>query len=610
MISSKNVAFPSYRRGPALWRFRHCPHGRAGRQSLQVLLSWILRTENRRIFRSIACLATIAAGAVCAPALTAQSQQDVGGEWTAKYFFEPSYANPQMDADDSSMMSIGDIDGDMVADFVFVALGANGSDGGLIAVSGSTGQRLWSFVYLLDLGIQGTPNTAICTIQDLDGDSICEILASDRHASASGSQRNSGIVTVHSGRTGALVWKFDDPDLMGDNLGLGLAGLSDLNGDGFAEFAVSANEDTQGSWASVIHIFSGRDFTLMNSITEPTSGQTRTFSVMSGLDQKIDADLDGAPDLLVRTGAISAELISPLTGMTVYEAVDCFVSKGPPLADVTVLDDLDGDGIPDYVSPLGSSDGVACFSGGTGFEIWRRELAQGSGAGWSIARLPDQDGDGVQDLAVGAHQAQIQNYQGTGKLHFLSGADGKRQRAVRSGVLGFPNELYFGVAAFYDDASELLFVREGGVIPGSSTGVGPAIALEFMPFLVASDESVSASVGGLIQFDLEFPTEYGGSFYALGVSASGTGPVFLRDVKVPLTMDAWLHASIRNSLPDVFVHRTGQLDARASGTVLLGVPPGALSSAVGNSVWFAAICGTTQSQPSLSSVAWRIDVLP
>jgi FG-GAP repeat len=565
---------------------------------------------NRLTLRSMTCKIVAAAIICSAPSWAAQSNQNVGGEWEAEYYFEPAYTNPPMKANGSGMMAIGDIDFDGVVDFVFVASGSVNSDGGLIAVSGATGQRIWSFGYLLDLGVQGTPNGAICLVQDLDGDSFCEILAADRLASVTGSQRNSGVVTLHSGRTGALLWMIDDPDVLGDQLGRGLAGLGDINGDGFAEIAVSAYEDIQNSWACVIHIFSGSDFSLMSSITEPISGQTRTFSFMSGLDQRIDADLDGVADLLVKTGPASSELISPVTGQTIYEAVDCCVAIGPPLAGVTVVDDLDGDGFPDYVSPLGTVDGVACFSGRTGHEIWRRELAQGSVAGVSITRLPDQDGDGIEDLAVGAPQAKILNYQGSGKLHFLSGATGKRQRAVLSGVLGFPDERYLGVSAFYDDASSLLFVREGGVIPGAGTGVGPAIALRFKPFLEASAQSISASAGGLVQFDLDFPVEHAGSFYALGVSATGTGPIKIKDLKIPLTMDSWLQASIANTLPRVFVNRLGLLDAQGKGTVLLGVPPGALSSAVGTSFWFAAVCGSTQVRPSLSSVAWRLDIEP
>lgn len=538
-----------------------------------------------------------------------QAGQDVGGEWEVQYWFEPAYLSPRMDADSTSMLSIGDIDQDGVSDLAFVAVGANGSDGGLIAVSGATGAQIWSFGYLLDLGVQGTPSSSICKIPDLDGDSVCELVAGDRLASLVLGQANSGLVTVHSGRTGELLWSCSDADRYGDNLGEYVAGLGDLNGDGFAEIAIGADQDVHSNWSDVIHIFSGADFSLLHSITEPVLGQSRVFGAMSGLDQQIDANADGVPDLLVQVAAARCELICPVTGFVHYSISDCVVAKGPPVADSVSFEDLDGDGVPEIVSALGTADGVGCFSGSTGMPIWRREFVSGSSAGWCIESIPDQDGDSVEDLIVGAHLSNIQGYPGTGKIHFLSGDSGKRQRAVLSGVLGFSNERNFGISVSFDRESQILFVREGGTIPGSSPTSGPVLAMEFSPFLIADRSEVSASAGATVRFDIDFPIGRAGDFYALGVSGSGIGPVSLRGVEVPLAMDSWLRASIAGTLPDVFVQRVGVLDTNGDGVAFLVVAPNSLSSVVGSSFWFAAVCGTSRNQPSLSSIARRIEVV-
>lgn len=93
------------------------------------------------------------------------------------------------------------------------------------------------------------------------------------------------------------------------------------------------------------------------------------------------------------------------------------------------LGDVDGDGLSDVVASApvlgGSRPGsVTLYSGANGQPIWTRTgEANGDFFGWVVACAGDVNGDGVQDLAVGApghDQPQVN----AGKAYVLSGIDG------------------------------------------------------------------------------------------------------------------------------------------------------------------------------------------
>ena len=86
-------------------------------------------------------------------------------------------------------------------------------------------------------------------IGDVDRDGVPDIVTSAPTSSAGGSQ--AGRVYVYSTRTGKLLWNVDGH--ADDQLGIGLEGAGDTNGDGIPDVIASAPE------AAVAYVYSGSD---------------------------------------------------------------------------------------------------------------------------------------------------------------------------------------------------------------------------------------------------------------------------------------------------------------------------------------------------------------
>jgi FG-GAP repeat protein len=537
--------------------------------------------------------------AISSNSLVAQQDYSVGGDWQTQFVYAPVATQPFMEPYIRSAIAVEDLDGDGIDELAFASF----AQGGLFLVSGATGNTLWAYSYQLSLGVQASPVNSFATVPDMDGDGVPELLAGDPNFYY-GNPSITGVIFLHSGFTGNLIWQGMSNNY-GDALGRGGTGLGDVNGDGISDFAVSAGRESNWAWVNAIHIFSGANQSLISSFTNMGGASGPEYGPLDGLGQQIDADSDGIADFLVKVGSFSAEMKSPVTGQTIYTVDDCLLAQSAGPTQVVVIDDLDGDGIPEFVAPLATVDGVACHSGANGAELWRRELL--GDAGDALSMINDLDGDGFFDLAVGAPTSKIANSTSTGKIHFLSGASGMRIRRVNSGFLNLSIESGLGISLVYDPDSQLLFTREIQAYGG--TLVGPLIALKFEPFLKADVNSISAFAGGSVQFALDFPEDQGGQLYALAVSGVDGAPTIIQDVTIPLSASPLLAASIHNTLPPVFPGgRIGRLDPDGNGAVQMVLPPGVLSSRVGSTLFFAAVVGPTNQEISMSSVAIALEI--
>ncbi len=141
-----------------------------------------------------------------------------------------------------------------------------------------------------------------------------------------------------------------------------------------------------------------------------------------------DVDLDGVPDVLIlRDFQGNVDLVSGGSGATILTFATGPV-PGQRLAAIELLDDVDGDGVPDlavgdswFQSNLGR---VRAFSGAGGGLLWTALGGTPAGRfGQDLVRRSDANGDGVTDLLASAN-VDLATPNQTSSVSALSGASG------------------------------------------------------------------------------------------------------------------------------------------------------------------------------------------
>lgn len=124
-----------------------------------------------------------------------------------------------------------------------------------------------------------------------------------------------------------------------------------------------------------------------------------------------------------------------------------------------------------------------------------------------------------------------------------------------------------------------------------------------------SASNVSASLGGTIDFDLNFPLTEAGHPYQLLASRSGVGPTRIVGVEIPLTRDAFLLTMLQ-SPPPFFTGLTGTLDGLSMATAGLNLPAGAASSLADSTVHFSAVTLNPLGRPMVASWPVALNIMP
>lgn len=309
---------------------------------------------------------------------------------------------------------VSDLNSDGVGDAL---LGTAWGGRTVFAISGRDGRTIWSYDTYQDSIASGWVY-CVASIDDLDGDSIREVLA--------GTGTDCQTVFCFSGATGEILWRFYAQDAIGS-----VCAIPDVNGDGYADVVAGAwgnNRDrrvycisgnSRGNQPEVIWSYTADgDVYCVRSIPDVNH---------SGIDDVIASTwgnyvycLEGGNGQLIWSTNISrygmkVELLGDITGDTIPEVIvgswnpAVIVLDGrsgsqrwrsPVGGDVwTVypINDVNGDGKPDVVG--GSGDGnVYCFSGSDGAIIWNY-----STGGWvnSVRSIADVNGDMFDDVIAG-----------------------------------------------------------------------------------------------------------------------------------------------------------------------------------------------------------------
>jgi VCBS repeat protein len=252
---------------------------------------------------------------------------------------------------------------------------------------------------------------------------------------------------ARSPRTGEELWKHEETE--SENLGWDLTLAGDHDGDGHPDLFVGAPGGASGR----VYLLSGKDGTVLR--TYVPRGSAGSFGwYVARLD---DLDGDGHPDLVVgapfardaRGESVGAAwAISSATGNELrhWEGTDRRGGFGGVVARVA---DLDGDGKGEIaIAAPGTEDQtrtvpgeVRIYSSRTGKELRRWSGSQpGELFGRMIIATGDLDGDGVDDVAIGAPWHRRGDADRVGRVELRSGRTG----AVLASLLGDEADCWFG----------------------------------------------------------------------------------------------------------------------------------------------------------------------
>lgn len=186
----------------------------------------------------------------------------------------------------------GDVDGDGHADVVTRSY-EYGAFGTIHVLSGVDGSELYSFHGDYLLAYAGLGRLAPCG--DADGDGLPDYMVGQDEVTG----LSKGIATIHRGYDGAIIHRWEG-QAAGQRFGDKVAGPGDLDGDGFADYAVGApGADT--SDPGRVYLFSGRDFSLMQVLTSPSPDEGSFGYPVANLGADVNGD--GAVELLTADGS-------------------------------------------------------------------------------------------------------------------------------------------------------------------------------------------------------------------------------------------------------------------------------------------------------------------
>jgi FG-GAP-like repeat/FG-GAP repeat len=296
---------------------------------------------------------------------------------------------------------IGDVDHDGVNDFVTSAPTKNihGENAGRVYVySGRTGALLWS--------ADGAPGdqlgSGIECAGDVDGDGVPDVIASAPYIDTA---------YVYSGRDGRVLLTLHGAT-KGDNFGQHVASAGDVDADGHADIIIGApNAAAAGKDAGGAYVYSGKDGHLLLALAGERPGDMFGSTVTGYADGKYRFLVVGAPS----AGPRKAGRVYVYSGLArrpkfVIDADATGVALGYMF--VSVLGDVDGDGVPDIFASdwsnaaKGPGTGrVYVYSGRTGQRLYTFTGATpGEGFGTTHSVAGDVNGDGRADLIVGSWQ--------------------------------------------------------------------------------------------------------------------------------------------------------------------------------------------------------------
>lgn len=324
---------------------------------------------------------------------------------------------------------IGDVDKDGVTDVAASAtanLPMGTSKGKVYAYSGKSGKLLWKHEGAAGSFFGNTLEAA----GDINKDGIPDVVV--------GAPGINGFF-VYSGIDGRELRKTVGDSSVAD-LGRGVAGVGDINKDGYADILASAPAAAiKGAGTGRVYVFSGKDGKVLMTLDGEAAGHNFGSTIGTGDGRHFVVGASGA-------GARSTGRIYAYDGLNpkplfIQDSDSTGAALGAMFA--SVVGDVDGDGVADmYATDFantinGPASGRAyIYSGKTGQTLFVKSgNSAGEQVGIGAGRTGDINGDGRADFVVAGWQYAGSAWSG-GRVQVFSGKDGSLLQSFTGRVPG------------------------------------------------------------------------------------------------------------------------------------------------------------------------------
>lgn len=523
--------------------------------------------------------------------------QGVGGQTETLYRWDGPNSD---DLFGGAVSDAGDVNADGFDDIIVGAPGANprgaafvysGKDGSLLYQWNGSGQNC-------DFGI------SVSGTGDVNGDGFADVIVG-------GSARSCGLndlgsVFVYSGADGSLIYQWDEtPPRRG--FGHSVSGAGDVNQDGIPDCIVGS------FYSDSVKVFSGADGSILFTL-DTDSTDVSDIGDING---------DGFADILVGNGTADLGGFHQQGTVLLYSGRDqslLYRWDGSALYgnfgySVSGAGDVNGDGIMDIlvgepnVTRLG--DGAAnVFSGADGSLLYRWEGTHQSQFGESVSDAGDINGDGFDDILIGAYWDSQSGTSNQGSAFLYSGIDGVLlHRWDGAQWSNFGHSVSTAGDVDGNGSPDLIIGQPNRT---GFTGIGSAIVLSFSPNLQTNTNHISASAGGPLDLEINFSDSAALYRYKVLISAAPRGKMF-RGVGIPLREDFMVHKSYFGFYPfATHSNLHGRLDWSGGATASIQLAPYELHpSWVGRTFHIAVVASYDSFAPAFfSSIAVPVFITP